>query len=299
MNKKYFWTFIALMVIYVILAFTLPTNPEILQKYNISQNHARVLNLSIVIPLSIVYFSALYGFLRFKSYANTIEKTKEGKPLQYISTGLMVLAFSLPINSILGSLLNYILFQHPDLSATSAIIRNYVSLIFSFVAFLYISRGAESLLSTLKDKKVNYHPAISLLGPILLSSFFSWLVTLQSQDQAAKEVYYMPNWIVILTLAVPYVYVWCVAINAARNLYIYKDRVRGVLYKRAIDHLAKGIGVIILLSIFLQLITTISTFNRLNLTPLLLIVYVLVAMYALGYGWVARGAKKLKQIEEV
>lgn len=116
----------------------------------------------------------------------------------------------------------------------------------------------------------------------------------------SEPTYYLPNWLIILTLAVPYVYVWCVGINAVRNLNIYKNRVKGLVYKRAIDYLAKGIAVIIVLSIFIQLIAVLSAqLNRLNLTPLLAVIYLLLVLYALGYGLVSRGAKRLKQIEEV
>jgi hypothetical protein len=299
-QKKYFWIFFALVALYIILAFSLPTDPEILKKYDISQNNARWLNLTIIAPITLVYFTALYGFLRFKAYADNVKKTKEGKPLQLLATGLMVLAFGLPIASILGSIISYFQFSHPDLLALSTITRNYVALLFPFVAFTYIARGAEQLVATLKDKKVITNPVLALIGPIVLSSLFTWLITSRPQSSITEPVYYMSNLLVILTLAIPYVYIWCVAIKAARNLYFYKDCVRGRIYKRALDNVTKGIFVITILSILVQLITTLSEkINRLDLTPLLLLLYVLVALYALGYGLLARGAKKLKQIEEV
>lgn len=300
MNKKYFWTFFVLIAIYVTLAFSLPTDPEILKRYDITQSTSRWLNLSIVAPLAIVYFAALYGFLRLRSYSESVKKTKEGPQLYLLSTGLMVLAFSLPINSIFGSVLNYIEHSHAGSAAVFTILRNYLVLLLAFVAFVYIARGAKGLVGTLKEKENPGGPVVSLLGPIALSSLFTWLVISQPQSTITEPVYYMPNIFVILTLAIPYVYIWCVAIKAANNLYFYRNRVKGRLYKRALDNVAKGIFVIVLISIFIQVITTISErLNRLDLGMLLLVVYVLVALYALGYGLVARGAKKLKQIEEV
>jgi hypothetical protein len=50
----------------------------------------------------------------------------------------------------------------------------------------------------------------------------------------------------------------------------------------------------------LQFLTTITEqLNRLNLAPLLIVLYLLIAFYAVGYALVARGAKKLKKIEDV
>lgn len=300
MNKKYLWSFLALIAVYIALAFILPTNPETLNRYEISENQARLLNLTIVIPLSAVYLVALYGFLRFKSYADSIKDSKEGEPFLHLSTGLMVLAFGLPITSILGALLNYMEFQYTDLVASATIVRNYVSLLFALLAFLYLARGAEGLRRTLKNKKIKSHPVIRLLGPIMLASLFTWLITSQSPSEVSEPVYYMPNWLIILTLVVPYVYIWCAGINAVRNLYVYKERINGFIYKRAINYLEKGIAIIISLSIILQFMSALSAqINQLNLTPLLGVVYVLVFLYVLGYGLVGRGAKRLKQIEEV
>lgn len=282
------------------MVLSVPIDPEVLKQHDLTQSSARWLNVSIVAPIIIVYFAAYYGFARFRSYAANVKKTKEGPPLYLISNGLMVLAFSLPINSILGSVLNYVEHSHPNSVAALTITRNYIALLLSFIAFIYIARGARSLVATLKDKKMTTYPALSLLGPIVLSSLYTWLITSQPHSTITEPVYHMSNWIVLLTLAIPYIYIWCIAVKAARDLYFYKNRVKGRIYKKALDNVAKGIFVIILISIAIQIITTLSErLNRLDLNMLLLVIYVLVALYALGYGLVARGAKKLKQIEEV
>ncbi len=299
MKNRYFWAFTSLIVIYIGLAFGLPSDPEILKRYEISQNQARLLNLTIIAPIVVVYFTALYGFLRFRTYAKSVEDSKEGRPLKQLSIGLAVLAFGLPISSIIGSLTNYIQFDQSQWMSTASIFRSYISLLFPLIAFTYISLGAQGLVDTLKRQSVFHRPILSLLGPIILASVFTWLITSQPHETASQISYHLPNWLVILTLAVPYVYIWCRGIQAAYKLNMYKGTVKGLLYKRAIDYLAKGICVIIGLSILVQLITTLSAqLNRLDLGPLLLILYLLVALFALGYGLVARGAKKLKQIEE-
>lgn len=299
MKNRYFWAFTLLILVYVGLAFGLPSDPEVLKRYEITQGQARLLNLTIIAPIVIVYFTALYGFLRFRSYAKSIENSKEGKPLKQISIGLAVLAFGLPIASIMGSLLNYIQLEHSQLITVATILRSYIALLFQVVAFSYIALGAQGLIQTLKRKPVWDRPVLTLLGPIILASIFTWLITSQPHEAASQATYHLPNWLVILTLAVPYVYIWCKGIQAAYKLNAYKDTVKGLLYKRAIGYLAKGIGAVIAVSILIQFITTLSAqLNRLDLGPLLLLLYILIILYALGYGLVARGAKKLKQIEE-
>lgn len=103
MKKPYILLFIALLVAYLILALTLPSDPQVLAKHELTQLSARFLNLTILIPISLVYLAALYGFIRVKDYAAKVRDTKEGPHFKDIANGLMLLAFSLPINSILCS----------------------------------------------------------------------------------------------------------------------------------------------------------------------------------------------------
>lgn len=298
MKKIYAWIYILLLLIYVLLAFTLPTDPQILERYNMSQFQIRLLNLTIVGPLVLIYLAALYGFAHFRNYAASIRQSKEGPALSLISKGLMVLGFSLPVNSIVGSLTSYTRFQHPDLLSEITVFRSYLALILAGTGMYLIAKGANSLHGTI-NKPFKVHPYLAFLGAITLSSLYTWLITSQGQESGPHQAYYTPNWITVFTIAIPYIFIWCIGVRAALQLSRYKDSVRGVLYKRAFSHLSKGLVAIVIISILIQIVTTLSEhLNRLSLTPLLIVVYILIFMYALGFGLVARGAKKLKQIEE-
>jgi len=296
-NEKYLWAFVALVGLYVGLYFALPTDPETLQRYNLSQTSVRLLGLTVVIPLLGVFFATLYGFLKFKDYASSIADTKEGRGFQYLSNGLMVLAFSLPTASIVSSVLNYIALSQPDLLPTATILKNYIALIFPLVTFILLARGAESLVRSVRGNQQKRHYNGLLL--IVLSCLFTWLITTRPHSNGAEVTYYLPNWLVITTLAIPYLYTWSQGIMTISNLRLYRASVGGKVYKRALGYLAQGVTGIVLLSIIGQAITTLSArLDRLSLTPVLIIVYILIILYALGYGLVARGAKQLKKIEE-
>lgn len=300
MKKTYISVFVTLLAVYVALAFTLPTDPQVLSKHGITQAQSRLLNLTIVVPLVLIYLSALYGFLRVNDYAEKVRETKEGPYFKQLSIGLMVLAFTLPLNSIMGSLTSYIRHAQPHFISDISIIRQYSALLLAFLAIYFISKGAQGLHSTLKNKQPQRDPAFYwLLGPTILSAVYTWLLVSQTHHSPDGSPYHLPEWLVVTTIAIPYIFIWCVGAWAAVYLYKYHVGVKGVIYKRAIAYLAKGIAAIIVISILLQSLTTLSgLLNRLDLTPLLLIIYLLIALYALGYGMVARGANKLKQIEE-
>lgn len=300
MKKVYVGAYVALLTLYVILAFALPVDPAVLARYEISSLQAKLLSLTTVIPVVLIYLTALYGFVRVRDYANKIRGTHEGPAFDLIAKGLLLLVFGLPIRSIITSITSYIKHAQPDLLPIFTIFRQYISVILAIVAVVLLARGARRLYDTLK-RPVFKHPSIIMsLIPIALASIYTWLITSQAQSSPGGEPYYVPVWVVVLTIAIPYVFVWCTGLWAAIYLYRYQFAVKGVIYKRAIDLIAKGIAVIMLISVLIQFLTTLSgLLNRLDLTPLLGVIYLLLACYVVGYGFLASGAKKLKRIEEV
>jgi hypothetical protein len=299
-KKPYLWIFVVLLATYIVLAFALPPDPQILSKHHLTATSVRLLNLSVIGPLTLVYLAALYGFLRVDDYANKVRNTKEGPHFKKLATGLTILALSLPLNGILGSLASYARHAQPHWSAELAISRNYIALALAAAAIILISKGARGLYGTLKRQDINGRSVYALIGPIILASIYTWLIVAQGSGNPDGPPYYLPEWLIVTTIAIPYVFIWCVGAWAAVHLYYYHNGVKGSIYKRAMNNLAKGVGAIIIISILLQFLTTLSgILNRLDLTPLLLVIYLLVGAYAVGYGLVARGAKKLKQIEEV
>ncbi len=299
-NRYYIYWFMFLTAVYVGFAVFAPIDPTILQKYHISEARALMLTLTVVVPIVMIWLVALYGLVRFKEYTEVIQEGKEGLAFRDISNGLLYLAFSLPIGGVIGSFVSYLALRHPHLIEEVTIVRNYARMIVPGIGLILLARGASGLTRLLKKSKQNELPHYSLLWAIILTSFFSWLITAKAGSTGGNIIYFLPNWLILLTLVVPYTYTWCRGLFGVFHLLQYRKNVKGVVYKKSLNLLAMGVSMIIILSVLTQLITTLSArLNRLNLTPLLLIVYVLVALNALGYGWVARGARKLKQIEEV
>jgi hypothetical protein len=112
--------------------------------------------------------------------------------------------------------------------------------------------------------------------------------------------YPLPYWIVMATLVVPYIYMWFLGLWAAYELYLYRLKVSGIIYRKSWSLLAVGIGAIIIMQIILQYIGTLaSQFNKLSFDSLIIVVYAALILLAVGYVLVARGARRLQKIEEV
>ncbi|MDB5182530.1 MAG: hypothetical protein JWO47_314 [Candidatus Saccharibacteria bacterium] len=299
-NKLTIYFFLALTLLYVAIVMFSPADPSATAKYHIDQSQIRLLTLTIVVPLVVIWLTALYGSVRIHDYSKVIKDTKEGIAFKLVSRGLLFIAFSLPANAVFGAVLSYFTVKNPNFQSTATILRNYFNIILPAAGLLTINKGASALISTLRKIRPVTWPPLTLPGIIIASSVYTWLITTRPFSAAGDTGYYLPNWIILATLSIPYLYIWCRGILAAVKFFVYKQNIRGVIYKKSLGLLATGIATIIILSVASQILITLSArLNRLNLTPILILVYVLVALNALGFGLVARGAKKLKLIEEV
>jgi len=300
MGKRFLYAFAGLVVAYVAIVMLTPTDPNVLARYDLSQASARLLNLTVIVPLVVIWAAAFYGFSRIKNYAESLQGSTDAKPFHTLSDGLMVLVMSFPLTSATSAALSYLAVKNPDLVPTVTITRNYLNVAFALVAFYLIGKGAEALARPVKKKAAAFDHQIWTISFIVLSSLFAWLVVSHHTGaDAGSVVYHLPDWLLVLSLVIPYLYVWYRGMVAVYCLGYYQKKVRGILYKQALQYVSAGIAVVVATSIFIQFLTVFGErLNRLDLTPVLLLVYLLVVFYALGYGLIAKGARRLKKIED-
>ncbi len=301
-KRKLLVLFICLSLLYALVVLLGPVDPAVLARYHLTVSKTHQLNLTVVFPYLLIWASAFYGFSTFKKYARIIKDTPEGPGFENISRGLGFLAFSLPVNSLVASSFSATVAEHQSYLAPLSIIRNYLAIILPLLAFITISNGAEKLFGLIKSRKTKVHTSdLWTIITLLIASLFSWLMIARPADNRNPvNVYFLPNWLIVTTLTVPYLYTWYRGAMAAYYISRYQRNVKGQLYRDSLRFLSSGIFAVILLNIFIQLITTLSgRLYRLQLTPILLVVYLLIAMYAVGFGLIAAGAKRMKRIEEV
>jgi hypothetical protein len=296
--------FALLSVLYLLQVFLYRTSKTTLTKYHISQHHAQTIVFSIAIPYLVVWFIALLGYLGLKTYVQVIHGNKDGKGFSLIAKGIFFLAVWLPLSSIIGSLTSHIYNLHPYLTPSMVILNDYLSMILVIPAFLLLDAGAKQLVSLVKK------PIFTLSqGWTLLFICFAVLYTLLTLHDPARHdptklvsvaSYYEPDWLIVLTITIPRLVMWFFGAQAVQNIYRYRSQIKGTLYKAALGNLAFGLGSVILLTIALRCAQSISTdLDRLSLGLLLVVVYGLVLLIGVSYGFVLWGAKKLQKIEEL
>lgn len=297
-KSKIFYWYTALALIYIGLTLLPSPAAATLSKYHISGTGLRLLDFTLIIPSLIMWFAVAYGYQRLHTYSQLIKGNKDGKQVARLSNGLFVLAIGIPLNSILSSTLALVARHHPSFTAGATIISNYASVLYPLVAFIFISMGARGLVTIAKVRTPLVASNIVMLVGITLGVVFCDLIARSHQDLFVN--YHLSYSLVMLTLAIPYLYIWFLGLFAAMDIYFYSRHVAGVVYRHSWNQLALGLGAVIVLDIALQYLSTLSTWlSDLSLPRLLLLLYVLLLLLVAAFIMVALGTKKLIKIEEV
>lgn len=298
-----FQAYILLTALYFLLVAFLPANTSAMAAYDLSADQYRILLFILVLPFVAIWFAAMYAYAQLRSYAQSIHKAAEGEHFGRLAKGVRWLAYGLPITAIVALVLSALANLSNDFLPTVVIINNYLTLLIPLVGFLYISRASRGLTSHAGiQSSAHNSQALTLffmaLGVIYCYSTFQYF-DLNSLT-STQNPYYLPMWLMLLTVTIPFLYSWFVGLLSAYELVLYARHSQGVLYKQALELVGYGMVVVIASFIALQYINSVAPRNGFfSINNLLIMVYVFRFMLAAGFISIAIGAKKLKRIEEV
>jgi hypothetical protein len=297
--------FALLIVAYTVLNAVLPPDAESLTRYNLTSAAARALRLTLVIPLIIIWTLTMYGYLRFKNYAQSIVQGQDGPALSHIADGILALALWLPLSSILTNAATYVSHRYPQLTQESVIVRNYIGIGLLLLAVYLLWRGSERLLSATRIELTQHQNDKIHLLVLFLSTVFAYLTLFNPSKNTPPAshtvaLYYLPDWLLILTIIIPYTLIWFYGIRAVANVRIYARQVRGVIYRSALGYLANGLAFSIGSLLLLRYLGSFTAWlSSLALKPLLIVLYLLIFVVGISSVLLAIGARKLQKIEEV
>jgi hypothetical protein len=301
--SKTLCAYVALVVIYLVVTWITPSNHNpAVAHYHLSTTALHFISLTVVLPLIAIWFAALYGYAKLRKYAEMIKKNSDGKKVARLARALGFLAYSLPANSIISGILNYIGQTHTQLLPAMTIISHYASLVLPLIAFWLINQAAWALMNSIRRLPRAWVFQLFILAIVAIGVVYCYLVFKGAvlPGIMQRRVYYMPNWLVMSTLVVPYVFMWALGSLAALEIYIYEKQLAGIVYRHDWNFIASGIATIIVGDIAAQYLGTLSAqLSHARISTLLLIIYLLLIVLAVGYVLVAIGAKKLQRIEEV
>ncbi len=296
------WCF-TLAAVYILLTLLLPSNYLTIKNYRFSEFEYRIVLLLIAIPVICVWFVAFWGYSKLQIYSQKVADTKEGSELVTLTKGIMWLAWSLPVNAIINRILTGIADKNNSFHSASVILINYLDLIMPFIAFVLIAIAAKGLISIAKLDIGLTNSRFVMLIFIIIGVLYCYL-TLKSANLSSMSTtnnhYYLPAWLIILTIIIPYLYAWFLGLLASYELIIYTRKIEGIIYKRALTLLSVGLFSIIFSFILSQYINSIWPINGSIIFNYRLFLGILIRiMGGIGFIVLAVGANRLKRIEDV
>lgn len=292
-----------LSVAYMLLVFLLPVNPVSLHDYKLTIASYRLLLFLVVLPLILIWFGAFYSYGRLREYSNAIADSPEGGDFAKLASGFTWLAWGSVLTAIISLILNAIPDTQHYTHGAILIITNYLSVLVPLIAFTYISNGTRSLNERSRITISNSGSKLLILSFMLIGVAYCFVTfrhlslhTITSTNNA----YYLPTWLIILSLVVPYLYSWFIALLAAYELYLYSKKIGGVFYQHAMRQLSYGVIAVIGSSIVVQYLRTATPrTGHLSLNVILLVINAVYILMGTGYIILSLGARQLRKIEEV
>jgi len=296
-RSKIFYWYATFVVIFTFISLLPAPDKVTLVRYHLHPTGLRLLDLTLLIPTFVMWFAVFYGYDKLHHYGQVIKGNRDGMQVARLADGLLVLAVGLPIASIASNVLQLMTRQHPGFMATATVTSDYIGIIYPLIAFVLISKAAREL-----GKFSRIRPGLGILNMVVLIVIVIGVVfcdLIARSHHSLITTYHMSYSLVMLTFAIPYMYIWFLGLFAIAEIYVYSQQVAGVVYRKGWSQLAFGLGAIIFLDILLQYLGTLSSWiNGLALPGLLLLLYVLLLGLAGAFIVVALGTKELMKIEE-
>lgn len=307
----YHYVFVAAaLATYVTLTFATPPAPSAIV---LTSTQLFWTKLSLVVPIGFAWVMGIYGAVRLRHYAHLIHKDKDGRGFDLISRGVIVLVYGSIISSLFSSIWGNIN-RPPHMVAERAIISSYFTLAVSLAAYAILFLGARRLVK-LAHAKAHYNKWLvwSLVPALAVGALYIWLVVQYFQQPALAKVakvppYYLGRSQILLTVVLPYLFAWGLAVQAVIGIQAFAHFVKGSLYKKALKWVQRGVVAVLALSVGLQIMSSLTpqlikwltpAGQKPNLTKILIFIYVILFFYGLGYAMIAWGARKLRKIEQV
>lgn len=294
---------IALALLYIVLIFILPINHATMAHYHLSPISYRIATAAVAVPTIAVWFAAFWGYAKLREYSRYIAKTKEGPYFDRLAIGCTWLAWSLPVTTTSSFVLSSAADEWPNFHPASEIMANYIALIVSFFAFIIIGSAAKGMIGkfrlNLSLMSARLTMTIFLAGGIAYCALIFHKLNITSLVNT-NNPYYLPVWLLILSVMVPYLYAWFIGLLAAYEISLFSINVKGLLYRKALLYMVTGLVAVILGSIALQYLDSVTSHTAdLLFNYKLLLTLVIRIVSGIGFFILALGASRLQKIEEV
>jgi len=305
MKRLLLYVYAPLTALYLLMSVIYPMDHETMVRRHLTLGQARVASLAIAIASVVIWLLSFYGARRLQEYSQGIKKAPDGEAFTRLAQGVWLLALYLPMRALVKILLNYLVRNHPGLQGAVNDVIIYVTLLLPLVGFVVISQAAWSLARLAKVK-------MSLSEIYTLSLVYITLGVTYSYVSFTAQGHIPPsNWLVtsldsiplafrIVTVIVPYLFMWFIGLLAVYDLYLYQQQVKGIFYRQSLRWLSSGLMAVIVVSIAIQFATAMApSLQKLSFRGVLLLVFGLIIILGAAFAVIAKGVRRLKKLDEV
>lgn len=300
MKKKWQYFAIVLVIWLVYAGFSLYTpQPVTSSKYHLSTTTLNLIIITFEVPFFVCWIYAVAGWRHFCEYINKHPDNLEKKGFMKISRGMLILIIGLIVPTVLSTV--YLYFnRHASENSTWVIVSNYINILFPLMGFFWMFRGSLQLMDSIKVKIASWSKIITVLIPVTLFTIFYVALIFtnparrDSSDPSVLATYFISDKLIVLTIILPVVLTWVEGLLLALNIEQFSNHAPLKL-KSALVNFYNGLLIIVGAAILSQALSSLGNarFSKLNLGLILFMIYFLLLIIAVGYGLIARGAKKL------
>lgn len=267
-------------------------------RYQLGPTQTLLLQISIFIPVLLIWLIAIRGANAFKAYSQLLKGSPESAAIRLIADGLVCTLIYLVSTALAGAMMPFLVdTTWYDLGAD---IHNHLPAWVALVAFTLLYQGSRALSRIAPFRTWTPATVVLLIGYGLFTIIIVQAFLSISPAEATAAVYALPRRVLVFTMLLPYLLGWFLGLLAALNISRYAHLVKGTLYRQALRYLVLGILSVIVFAVVTQVLALASRFVvGFDLVRLLFTVYVLLALYGLGFWFVRLGAHRLARIEVV
>lgn len=266
--------------------------------YHLNDITFYLVQLSVILPLLLIWLTAIYGAANFKNYARMIKDSPDGQALNLVTNGLILLVISFIFQALLGVLPRFAVgtaWLYPVV-----FLRNHLPMVLALLSSIYICIGSYRLATLVKGQSYRRGLVIALGLYVIAAGWMTQFFYTHIGHSIANGVpnFALPGQWPFYAIALPYLLAWLLGVITVVNIATYIRNVRGAIYRAALRYLAAGLLSVITFATALQMLTfTNSAVLKLNFSAILSLVYLILVLYAAGFSLVAAGARKLVRIE--
>lgn len=276
-----------------------PQDPSVADRYNISPIMLNFIIVSVTLPYLVCWLFAALGWLYMREFTRKQPPGVERSGFAKITWGLLALVASLVVPTVVRAVYTYIV--NDTSSAGWNIVSNYLGIVFPLLGFLLMFIGSAQITSKITPKITWVAKATTAFFPVVMFSIFYLIMVFAnparqtSADPLVEPTYFLPDSLIISTIIVPVIATWFFGLLLVLNLQHYSHYSKKI-YRPALASFYNGIIVIVATIILTQVLASLgdNRLNNLNLSAILVVLYVFLGLIALGFGLIAHGAKRLQ-----